>query len=176
MRIDEIENKEDILKYMNSNIEYGWIDKYGEKHIKTMKEFRRIYLTLSIEDTIKIGIGTCIEQVRLMKYLCDKIGLKSKMYCTRIYEDNNFNDLDAEEHMHWFLLVFENDKVYHKENPNFERIGIYTYENENQAINTINEYYINLSGGIARPVTEFFEVEPGLTFKEFNNYINNNKL
>ena len=30
-----------------------------------------------------------------------------------------------------------------------------------------------MSGGYARPVTEFFEVEPNLTFKEFNGYINN---
>lgn len=39
-------------------------------------------------------------------------------------------------------------------------------------IKTINEYYINLSGKKSRPVTEFFNVKPNLTFKEFNNYIN----
>ena len=29
-----------------------------------------------------------------------------------------------------------------------------------------------MSGGIPRPVTEFYEIESGLTFKEFNDYIN----
>ena len=29
-----------------------------------------------------------------------------------------------------------------------------------------------MSGGISRPVTEFFDVPINLTFKEFNNYIN----
>ena len=35
-----------------------------------------------------------------------------------------------------------------------------------------------MSGGYARPVTEYYEVQPNLTFKQFNNYINsldNNK-
>ena len=30
-----------------------------------------------------------------------------------------------------------------------------------------------MADGKSRPVTEFFEVEPGLSFKEFNEYINN---
>ena len=29
-----------------------------------------------------------------------------------------------------------------------------------------------MSGGYARPVTEFYEVEPNLSFKQFNSYIN----
>ena len=41
-----------------------------------------------------------------------------------------------------------------------------------KAINTIVNYYINLRGGKESPTKEFFEVKPGLTFKEFNNYIN----
>ena len=29
-----------------------------------------------------------------------------------------------------------------------------------------------MSGGVSRPVTEYFDVKPGLSFKEFNDYIN----
>ena len=39
-------------------------------------------------------------------------------------------------------------------------------------INEINDYYIKMSEGKSRPVTEFYEVKSGLTFKEFNEYIN----
>lgn len=59
------------------------------------------------------------------------------MFCTRIYEGKDFNNLEEEE-----------------------------------AIRTINDYYINMSGGKSRPVTEFFEVKSGLSFKAFNAYIN----
>lgn len=172
MIIDNIRTPEDILQFMKENIKYGWLDSTGEKHIGNMKGFRRLYRTMSLEEIIEYGMGTCIEQVYLMKILLDKINIPCKMFCTRIYEDNNFNDLDADEHMHCFILYYLNDKVYQIEHPNWERIGIYEFTNEESAIESINEYYINLSGGIARPVTEFFEVIPNLSFKEFNEYIN----
>ena len=74
--------------------------------------------------------------------------------------------------MHCFVLYYLDDKVYQLEHPNFERIGIYEFNSEEEAINEINKIYINMSGGYPRPVTEFFEVKEGLSFKEFNNYIN----
>ncbi len=172
MKIEEIKIPEDILEYMKSNIKYGWLDIKNKEHIGNMKNFRSLYRTSSLEEIINHKIGTCIEQVYLMKYLLDKINISNKMFCTRIYEDEDFNDLDADEHMHCFVLYYLNGKVYQIEHPNWERIGIYEYENEETAINDINEYYINMSGGYARPVTEFFDVEPNLTFKEFNGYIN----
>ncbi len=172
MTIENIKKINDILTIMDENITYGWVDINGEKHVNEMKNFRRIYRTSSLEETIKNGLGTCIEQVYLMKYLLDKINVKSKMFCTRIYEPNDYENMDADEHMHCFILCYINDKVYHIEHPNFERKGIYEFQTEDEAIKQINDYYVNLSGKVARPVTEFFEVKPQITFKEFNNYIN----
>ena len=150
----------------------GWLDFYNNEHIKTMKNFRRLYRTSSIEEILEHKIGTCIEQVYLMHILLNKINIPSKMFCTRVYEDKDFNDLEAEEHMHCFVLYYLNDKVYHIEHPNIEKIGIYEYDSEEIAIKEINDYYIKMSEGKSRPVTEFYEVESGLTFKEFNEYIN----
>ena len=172
MSIDNIKTPEDVLQFMVDNISYGWLDTSFEKHIGTMKNFRRLYRTSSLEETLNNKIGTCIEQVNLMSYLLKKIGLQTKMFCTRIYEGENFNDLDSDEHMHCFVLYYLNGKVYHMEHPNWERIGIYKYDSEEQAINSINDYYINMSGGKSRPITEFFEIKSGLSFKEFNIYIN----
>ena len=66
----------------------------------------------------------------------------------------------------------KNNKVYQIEHPNFEKVGIYEFNSQKEAIDTIVTYYINLSGGKDRPTTEFFDVPVGLSFKEFNNYIN----
>lgn len=172
MNIDNIKTPEDILTFMKENIEYGWLDIDGEEHIKTMQDFRRLYRTSSIKEVLSHGIGTCIEQVYLMSELLNKINIPNKMFCTRVYEKNDFNDLDAEEHMHCFILYYLNDKVYQIEHPNFEKAGIYEFKNEDTAIKEINDYYIKMSEGKSRPVTEFYEVEPHLSFKEFNNYIN----
>ena len=172
MNLENIKTPQDILEFMKSNIKYGWLDINNEEHIGNMKNFRKLYRTSSLEEILNHKIGTCIEQVYLMKYLLDKINIPNKMFCTRIYEGEDFNDLEAEEHMHCFILYYLNNKVYQIEHPNWERIGIYEYENEEEAINKINKRYIEMAEGKARPVTEYFDVEPNLTFKQFNGYIN----
>lgn len=164
---------EDVLSFMKDNIRYGWLDKNNDIHIGNMKNFRRLYRTLSIAEILNYGIGTCIDQVKLMSYLLNKINIKNKMFATRIYEPNDFNKLDEEEHMHCFVLCYTKNKVYHIEHPNFYKIGIYEYNTEKEALKKINKYYIDLSGGIARPITEFYKVKENISFKEFNNYINN---
>lgn len=172
MKVEEIKTPDDILEFMNEHIKYGWLDINNEEHIGTMKNFRRLYRTSTVEETIKHGIGTCIEQVLLMHELLDKINVPNKMFCTRIYEGKDFNDLEAEEHMHCFILYYLNDKVFQIEHPNFEKIGIYEYSSEEDAIKEINEYYVKMSKGKSRPVTEFYEVMPNISFKDFNEYIN----
>ena len=171
MLINEIKTPEDILEFMN-NIRYGWLDINGEEHIGNMKGFRSLYRTSTLDEVLEHGLGTCIEQVLLMSTLLSKIGIHNKMFCTRVYEGKDFNNLEAEEHMHCFVLYSLNDKVYQIEHPNWEKIGIYEFESEEEAIQEINDYYVKLVEGKSRPVTEFFEVEPNLSFKEFNEYIN----
>ena len=171
-KIENILTPEDIIMYMNDNFVYGWLDINNNKHIGNMKQFRRLYRTSSIDEILDNKLGTCIEQTYLMKLLLDRLNIQNKMFCTRIYEDENFDELDSDEHMHCFLLYYLNDKVYQLEHPNYLKMGIHEYSDEESAIKEINNYYINLSGGYARPVTEFKEVPSNLTFKEFNIYIN----
>ncbi len=140
MKINDIKTPEDILNYFNKNIIYGWIGSDGEKHIQNMKDFRKLYRISSLEEVLEAGIGTCIEQVYLMNSLMEKIGVESKMFCTRMYEGETFNDLEAPERMHCFLLFYINGKVYQLEHPDCERTGIYEYDNEDIAIQKINQF------------------------------------
>lgn len=171
MTINDIKTPEDILVYMD-NIKYGWLDIYNQEHINNLKNFRRLYRTMSIEEALEHNIGTCIEQVLIMSMLLDKIGIPNKKFCTRIYEGKDFNNLDEEEHMHCFVLYYIGNKVYQIEHPNWEKIGIYEYSDEISAIKEINEYYVKMAEGKSRPVTEFDTIPSGLTFKEVNEYIN----
>lgn len=172
MTIENIQTPQDVLDFMNERIKYGWIDINNEIHIGNMKNFRRLYRTSTLDETLKYGLGTCIEQVWLMKNLLDRINIPSKMFCTRIYEGKDFNNLEAEEHMHCFVLYYDNNKVFQIEHPNWERVGIYEFNSEFEAISKINDYYVKMAEGKSRPVTEFYNVEPNLSFKEFNEYIN----
>ena len=180
----KINNPSDVLSYMD-NIEYGWIGADDKKRIDTMKDFRKLYRTMPLDQVISRKVGTCIEQVYLMKVLLEKIKIKSKMYCARMYEDENFNDLDAKERMHCFLLFFIDNKVFQIEHPDPDRRGIHEYEDEKTAVKYIVNIYENMmkdeyeeenipapEGGFKRKVTEFYEVKSGLSYKDFNLYIN----
>lgn len=170
MKLEDIKTPEDILEFLRSNIEYGWIDINGEEHFGTMKDFRKLYRTSSIEETLHSGLGTCIEQVNLMHILLDTLGIPNKMFCTRIYEKDKNPDEDI--NMHCFILYYQNGKVYQIEHPNLERAGIYEFQSTEEAISKINSIYVEMSHGIPRPATEYTSVEPGLSFEEFNSYIN----
>lgn len=172
MKLTEIKCPQDVYQFIDENIEYGWIDINGKQHLDTMKEFRKLYKTMSIEEILKHKIGTCIDQVNLMHYLLNKINIKNKMFCCRIFEPDDYGNLEEEEHMHCFILYYENDKVYHMEHPNFLKKGIYEYNSEGEAIKAIVDYYIKLRGGKDSPTKEFFEIPVGINFREFNKYIN----
>ena len=80
MTINEITSPEDILEYMKENIQYGWLDINNKEHIGNMKSFRRLYRTSSLEEILEHKIGTCIEQVYLMHFLLDRLGIINKMF------------------------------------------------------------------------------------------------
>ena len=160
-----------LLDWLDENVEYGWLDQEKKVHLD-MRDFRRDYRIASVEDCLRYGVGTCIEQVFLMHLAYERLGLPHKMYCCRLYEPDDFGVLEAEEHMHCFALCWKGGKVWQVEHPNRERKGVYSSPDEETALWAIEDYYIRLRGGQKSPTTEFTMVEPGLTFSEFNRYIN----
>lgn len=185
MNINEIKTPDDILEYFKENIKYGWVGSDNIKRVNSMEAFRMYYRTSSIEDTINEKVGTCIEQVCLMNYLLNKLSVETKMFCTRLYEDETFNDLKAPERMHCFVLYYVDDKVYQMEHPDPERVGIWKYDSEDEAIKFLESRYENMTKedlekkglevnfeDIKRTTTRFYDIPKGLSYKELNLYIN----
>lgn len=161
----------DLLAWLDGHIGYGWVDGEGTVH-GDMKGFRRGYRTLSVEEILGHGVGTCIDQVWLIHLALDQLGIPNKMFCCRIFEPDNYGELEEEEHMHCISLCQWQGQTLHIEHPNVSRKGIWTYPDETTAVRAIEDYYIELRGGKKSPTTEFFTVEPGLSFQQFNAYIN----
>ena len=162
---------QDLLTWLDGHIGYGWVDGEGTVH-GDMKGFRRGYHTLSVEEILGHGVGTCIDQVWLIHLALDQMGIPNKMFCCRIFEPDDYGELEEEEHMHCFCLCQWKGQTLHIEHPNVSRKGIWTYPDEATAVRAIEDYYIELRGGKKSPTTEFFTVEPGLSFRQFNAYIN----
>lgn len=156
------------MDFMNINIEYGWVDKYGLKHLNNLKGFRENYKTMSIEEILKTSLGTCIEQAKLIKCFFDKIGLENKLYCHRDYEtEENF---DKEVRMHCFVLFKYNNNWYHFEHSNTLKKGIHKYDCVNDAIKEITSGFEEHND--VRVLTEIPNIPTSLSFKEFNQYVN----
>ncbi len=171
MDLSLIKSPKDILEYMISNIKYGWLDLMNKEHIGNMNGFRKNYRTSSLDEILNHKIGSCIEQTYLMKVLLDNINIPSRMFCIREYEDDN-SITNFGVYVHCFILYSLNDKVYHIENCNLKELGIHEYSSYEEAINSISKFFIMVSEGRCSTITEFFDVPYGMTFREFNNYMN----
>lgn len=157
----------DLMNFMNQNITYGWKDCNQGLHFNNLKGFRESYRISSINEMLETGLGTCIEQAKLIKYFFDKIGLENKIYCHRRYETEE--NADNEVRMHCFVLFKYNDYWYHFEHSNRPKRGIHKYENVESAIKDITSGFEITD---IRKLTEISEIPDGLTFKEFNEYVN----
>lgn len=157
----------DLMNFMNQNITYGWKDCNQGLHFNNLKGFRESYRISSINEMLETGLGTCIEQAKLIKYFFDKIGLENKIYCHRRYETEE--NADNEVRMHCFVLFKYNDYWYHFEHSNRPKRGIHKYESVESAIKDITSGFEITD---IRKLTEISEIPDGLTFKEFNEYVN----
>ena len=165
---NDVKTPMELMDFMNVNIEYGWIDNQGFKHLNNLKGFRKNYRISSIDKMLEVGLGTCIEQAKMIKYFFDKMGFENKLYCYRSYEtEENF---DKDIRMHCFVLFKYNDSWYHFEHSNRPKRGIHKYDSVESAIEDITSGFKD--HGDIRKLTEIDSIPSGLTFKEFNNFVN----
>ena len=168
LKFEDIKTPRGLMDYMNINIKYGWIDKQGGKHLNNLKGFRENYRISSLEEVINTGLGTCIEQAKMMKEFFDRNGYENKLFCHRSYEtEENF---DKEVKMHCIMLFKDNDTWYHFEHSNASKRGIHRYNSVEEALENITRWH--KEHGDIRKLTEIDSIPDGLSFKEFNQFVN----
>ena len=165
---NQINTPDELMYFMNKYIRYGWLDKDKSEHVETLKGFRENYIVSTLNETLEHGLGTCIEQAKMIKTFFDSKGYEIRMFCIRRYEDGVVND-DVVR-MHCFVLYMDGDVCYHFEHSNAERRGIHEYSSYDEAIKDINDVYAKR--GDIRVISELPDIIPGLSFLEFNKYIN----
>ena len=168
MVIYDLETPQELLEYMNDEIRYGWLDNNNNEHIDTMKNYKKHYRTLSLKGIFTNKLGTCIEQTLIEMTVMENQNIPYKAYCLRSYED----DLKiVDPKMHCFLLYFQKDKCYHFEHSNPEVRGIHKYNNEEDALKEILAYYKIRDNGKTRQLIEIHEIPSGLSWQEWNLYL-----
>lgn len=170
LKFENLKSPEQLMDYMNINIQYGWLDNNKNKHINNLKNFRENYKISTINEIIETGLGTCIEQAKLIKQFFDNKNIENKLYCYRRYE--NKEDFDKEVRMHCFVIYNLKDKWYQFEHFNYNRRGIHEYSSLNDAL---KETIGDEDKEDIRELSEIPQIPEGLTYKEFNEYVNNFK-
>lgn len=165
---NDLKTPEELMTYMDENIEFGWIDKTGNKHYNNIKNLRKNYLICSVDEIIKYGLGLCIEQAKLEKYFFDKNKIENKIYCFRYYEDSKNYNKDIK--LHCFTLYKENNSWYYFEHTSINNNGIHKYSSVEEALNDFKKDYEKR--GEKRLLTEINNIPDNINYYEFNKYVN----
>ncbi len=84
LTFDAIKTPLELMDFMNINMEYGWIDNQGNKHINSLNGFRENYRTSSLSEMLETGLGTCIEQAKMIKFFFVMFGVSSAVSGVRV--------------------------------------------------------------------------------------------
>lgn len=134
MKFEEIKTPEQLLKYMDENINYGFVDndlkKYGPWDEEEFQEGCRTKWHLSSPTRlIEVGYGHCWDQVELERewFLSHEYKVKTFYIWFELPYENEYST-------HTYL-VFENDnKFYYFEHSDFNNRGIYEFRSYEEAI------------------------------------------
>ena len=127
-RIDEIQ------KIMD-NIEYGWVDKYHNKHIDDYDTFANDYILQSPKEVLKNKVGVCWDQVELERYLFRPSTLNIYTYFIVYYDNDKYPT-------HTFL-TYEYDNKYYWFEHSWERFkGIHIYDSKDNLLLDVKNKFI----------------------------------
>ena len=167
-RFEDLKTPEDLYLFIDNNIEFGWIDRFNNKHYNNLKDLRKNYLIASVEDVLKYHLGLCIEQVKLAKYFFDINNIENRVYCARIFEDREYLNKDIK--LHCFILYKLDGYWYYIENANSNKKGIYKFNSIKEALNFCMKDYEDRNED--RKLTEIKYIPDKITYYEFNRFVN----
>ncbi|MBQ6285623.1 MAG: hypothetical protein IJK67_04865 [Bacilli bacterium] len=136
MKFDRIDSPQELLKYMDMNIKYGFVGKNGRKYFNQFSEEWNDWYEQCIvqtgEEMLKSGIGTCWDQVELERLWFEKNNyeIKTIFIWFEVNYENNYPT-------HTFLLFKKNNKWYWFEHAFESYKGIHQFDNIQEAIDYV---------------------------------------
>ena len=139
--INTINSPEELLDYMNKNIQYGFMDKNGKKYTDMFSdEWKDWYLQCIVqsgEEVLKTNIGTCWDQVEL-----ERLWFENHNYIFHTFFMWFEVGRECDYPTHTFLIYELNNKYYYFEHAFEAHKGIYEFASINEAIEFVKEKQI----------------------------------
>ena len=127
-------NEFEIMKLMG-NIEYGWVDKYNNKHSLDYDTISNDYILQSPKELIENKLGVCWDQVELERYYFKGNEWNIKTYFIIHYDGTKFPT-------HTFLTFEKNNKFYWFEHPWEKFRGIHEYSSIKELLYDVRDKFI----------------------------------
>lgn len=170
---EKIKTPEELLSFMEKNIEYGYVDKQDNKHYEIGGKMGKIYKLQSPEELLKSKLGVCWDQVELERLFFEKNNIDFSTYFIVYYDGNmypthTFLTYKSNNEYIWFEHSWKKHKGLHKfnsihellrevkkiftneeieKNYNIKNLCIYKYEKPTYNISCI-EFYNHCEKGI----------------------------
>lgn len=99
---------EDFLKYIEKNIKYGFVDKFGNKHYSEeldKLDIENLYVLQSPEQVLKSCCAWCWDKVELIRWYLDKNNIPNETY----YMEYKVGEV---HHTHTFCIYLNDEKWY----------------------------------------------------------------
>lgn len=159
---NKIKNADELMDFLNKYITYGWISIDGEKKINTLEGVHTKYKINSLQQVFESGLGTCIEQAKLIQKFFNDNDYKTHIYCSKT------QNLKSEMLVHCYIIAEKDDKFIYFEHSHEKMRGIHYFNNLNDAYEFAK---VNCYKSEQREVTEIGELKDNLTFSEFIDYV-----
>lgn len=141
MKYEDVKTPTQLLKYMDENIKYGFVDDDGQEHTPSNNNFqeecKKKWRLSSPERLIKVKYGHCWDQVELEREWFEDNGYI--VHTFYIWFELPYNNSYS---THTYL-IFEMDGKYHYfEHSDFSNKGIHTFLTLKDAINYQRQKHI----------------------------------
>ncbi len=179
-KLKNIKNPEELIKFMEENITYGFVDKNGKKYLDMFsKEWQDNWFNKCIVQTgkeiLKTKIGTCWDQVELERLWFREYNYQFKTIFIE-FQNNKKSNLPT----HTFLVYKDKGEYYWFEHSFYDNRGIHKFKNYEDAIEfvkrkhleyAINNYNIDESYYKHIKAYEYEEIPKGLGVSKYLNWI-----
>lgn len=131
-----INDENDLYNYIINNIRYGTVDKILKEYDNTDDNFFDKYMLQLPYQIIQTGVGTCWDQVELIREFCEYKKYISHTFFGIYNEPKNSNNPT-----HTFLVFEKGDKYFWIETAWYDNRGIHKYNSLDELISDFKKRY-----------------------------------
>lgn len=183
MTFREVETPEQLMLFLDQNIEYGVIDKEGKRYCDSNScEFQNVcnqeWQLRSVDKILEDGVGHCYDQVEIEREWFEQRGIEVKTFWISAYQE----EIENSGFSHTYLLYKEGRVWKLFEHSDFFNRGIYAFDSIRKAVKWQATNQIRFAESCIQPLNKYvtcikeFKKPPiGVNMEEYLQFIDKSR-